>query len=89
MKTATFNIAMKNGTKEVREGYIVNGIYGIDKRDGGFYLTHLPTGVLVTNSRTRKALMELANRSDMTDQNDFTVMANAVKDFWDRRWWKD
>lgn len=54
-----------------------------------FCLTHIPTGILVTTSRTRKTLMELANLSEMTDLTDLTKMVNIVVAFWEKRNWKD
>lgn len=106
MKQATFNIKMRTGESRQVTGYIVNDIYGIDKRitqkttyneqgeekvsqSSDFFLTHIPTGVLITNARTRKALMELVNRPDMVDQNDMHQMALAVAGYWNQREWKD
>lgn len=53
-----------------------------------FYLTHIPTGILVTNANTQKALKELVNRPDMIEEDDPKKIAKAVGDFWNERWWQ-
>ena len=53
-----------------------------------FYLTHVPTGVLVTNANTQKALKELVNRPDMIEEDDLKKIAKAVGDFWNSNGWK-
>ena len=52
-----------------------------------FCLTHLPTGILVTNANTQKALKELVNRPDMIEEDDPKKIAKATTDFWNERWW--
>ena len=53
-----------------------------------FYLTHLPTGILVTNANTQRALKELVNRPDMIEEDDLEKILYAVVDFWNERWWQ-
>ena len=53
-----------------------------------YYLTHIPSGVLISGARTQKALKELANRQNMIDQHDFKVMGKEVGDFWNSRGWQ-
>lgn len=94
MKKATYKIQMRDGTEQVIEGDVVNEIYGIDKRKVGdfpiaYYMTHIPSGVLVTNARTKKALMEIANLPQMIDQTDHNKMREAVAGYWNRKGWKD
>lgn len=52
-----------------------------------FCLTHIPTGILVTNANTQKALKELVNRPDMIEEDDLKKIAKATVDFWNERWW--
>lgn len=54
-----------------------------------FFLTHIPTGTLVTNARTRKALMEIANLEDLMDEEDLGAIAKAVVKYWNAKGWKD
>ena len=95
---------MKDGTSKEVEGLIINDRWGIDKRqfetkkmtkDGekttlssGFYLTHIPTGTLITNANTQKALKELVNRPDMIEEDNLEKIAKAMFSFWDSREWK-
>lgn len=53
-----------------------------------FYLTHIPTGILVTNANTQKALKELVNRTDMIEEDAPKKIAKAVGDFWNSKEWK-
>lgn len=53
-----------------------------------FYMTHIPTGVLVTNASTQKALKELANQPEMINPKGFQEIINCVYKFWDARGWK-
>ena len=53
-----------------------------------FYLTHIPTGILVTNANTQKALKELVNRPDMIEEDDLEKILYATVDFWNERWWQ-
>lgn len=53
-----------------------------------FYLTHIPTGILVTNANTQKALKELVNRPDMIEEDDLENIMMATVDFWNERWWQ-
>lgn len=88
-KTSNFKIKMKDGTEQEVSGLVIDGMWGIDKRDDKFfYLTHVPTGALVTNARTQKALKELVSRPDMVDETDISKIAKAVGDFWNSREWK-
>lgn len=45
----------------------VYGVWGIDKRDGRFFLTHVPTGYLVEGARTMKFLKELIAQPEFRD----------------------
>ena len=103
-KAQSFNIKMRDGKTESVEGLIVNNRWGIDKRttetkrqtkDGekvslssSFFLTHIPTGVLITNANTQKALRELVNRPDMIEEDDLKNIAVAVGKFWNERGWQ-
>lgn len=85
----TFEIKMNDGTTKTVEGVIVNDIWGIDKReDKCFYLTHIPTGTLITNGKTQKVLKEFVNGQDVIDETDLQKIANEVVKFWNTRWWK-
>lgn len=53
-----------------------------------FYLTHIPTGILVTNANTQKVLKELVNRPDMIEEDDLENIMMATVDFWNERWWQ-
>ena len=53
-----------------------------------FYLTHIPTGILVTNGNTQKVLKELVNRPDMIEEDDLENIMMATVDFWNERWWQ-
>ena len=53
-----------------------------------FYLSYLPTGMLITSGRTQRVLKELVNRPDMIDEDDPFRIAEAVIDFWNKRGWK-
>ena len=88
-KSCVFSISMKDGTKKDVSGIVIDGVWGIDKReDKSFYLTHIPTGALVTNASTQKALKELVSRPDMIDETSVDKIAKAVGDFWNSRRWK-
>lgn len=88
-KTSTFKIKMKDGSEQEVSGLVIDGRWGIDKReDKFFYLTHVPSGALVTNARTQKALKELVSRPDMVDEEDAGKIAKAVGRFWNERWWQ-
>lgn len=94
MKKATYKIQMRDGSEQVIEGDVVNEIYGIDKRKVGdfpisYYMTHIPSGVLVTNARTKKALMEIANLPQMIDQTNHDKMRETVARYWNKKGWKD
>lgn len=84
---------MRDGTERTVKGTIVNDIYGIDKRiykgtSTAFFLTHIPSGVLITNADKKKSLMEIANLPEMIDQTDPAKIAKAVGKYWNDRWWK-
>lgn len=88
-KSLSFNISMKNGTKVEVKGLVIDGKWGIDKReDKFFYLTHIPTGALITNAKTQKALKELVSRPDMVDEDDPMKIYKAVCNFWNSRRWQ-
>lgn len=104
-KSQEYTISMKDGTKKTVTGLIVNGRWGIDKRQyevvktnkkgesktalsSMFCLTHIPTGTLVTNANTQKALKELINRPDMIEEDDLKKIYEATVDFWNERWWQ-
>lgn len=93
MKKTRYKIKMRDGSDQEIEGEVVNGVWGIDKRTigkgSGYYLTHVPTGTLITNSRTKRSLMEIANLEDLMDEDDMTKVGRAVIAFWDERGWKD
>lgn len=102
-KNQEYKIKMKDGTYKLVTGLVVNNRWGIDKRqqevkrqtkDGekvslssSFFLTHIPTGVLVTNANTQRALKELVNREDMIEEDDPGKIAKAVGAFWNERGW--
>ena len=52
-----------------------------------FFLTHIPTGCLVTNANTQKALREFVNRFDVIDEDDPVKLAKALGQFWNERGW--
>lgn len=54
-----------------------------------YFLTHVPSGTLITNARTKRALMEIANLPIMIDQNNFQLMMVAVNEYWESKGWKD
>lgn len=87
-KQQSFQIKMNNGSTQEVNGLIVNNRWGIDKRLSSFYLTHIPTGALVTNANTQKTLKELINRDDMIEEDDVKKIAKAVGDFWNERGWR-
>ena len=53
-----------------------------------FFLTHIPTGVLITSGHTQKILKELVNRPDMIDEDELPKIAKAVGKFWNSRGWQ-
>ena len=53
-----------------------------------FCLTHIPTGMLVTNGNTQKVLRELINRPDMIEEDDLKKIAIATVKFWNERGWQ-
>ena len=90
-KSQEFAIKMKDGTTQSVTGLVINNRWGIDKRtlsSSGFYLTHIPTGTLVTNASTQKALKELVNQPDMIEEDDLKKIAVATVKFWNARDWK-
>lgn len=54
----------------------------------GYYLTHIPSGMLISNASTQKALKELINREDMIDEDDPKKIIKAVGKFWNERGWQ-
>lgn len=57
-------------------------------KSSDYYLTHIPSGMLVTVASTRKTLMEIANLEALMDENDPYAIWNAVLKYWDKRGWK-
>lgn len=102
-KNQQYEIKLKDGSSTLVEGVVINGRWGIDKRatetkrqtkDGekislssSYFLTHIPTGCLVTNANTQRALKELVNRSDMIEEDNPKKIATAVGAFWNERGW--
>lgn len=104
MKKQTFEIKMKDGRSILVEGVIINGKWGIDKRQqevrrqtksgeekvslsSSFFLTHIPTGCLVTSANTQKSLREFVNRFDVIDEDNPEKLAKALGKFWNERGW--
>lgn len=89
-KQQEFQIKMNDGTTQTVKGLVINDRWGIDKREelSSFFLTHIPTGMLITNANTQKALKELVNRSDMIEEDDPIKISKAVASFWDERGWR-
>lgn len=54
-----------------------------------YFLTHIPTGMLVTNAKKKRTLMEIANLEALMDENDPLKIIAVVMKFWDDRWWKE
>lgn len=90
-KNQEFEIKMRDGTTQKVNGIVINNRWGIDKREqlSSFFLTHIPTGALVTNARTQKALKELVNRADMIEEDDPQKILDAVAKFWNERSWQE
>lgn len=53
----------------------------------GYYLTHIPTGILVTNANTQRILKELANTQELINEDDLHKIIKAVASFWEDKWW--
>lgn len=94
-KKQKYQIRMRDGTIQTVEGTVV-GNWGVDKRtvmmDGkptlSYFLTHIPSGILITNAKTQKKLLELANQPDLVNEEDPFQMAKAVTKFFDNVGWK-
>lgn len=71
-----------------KKTYTASGEERVSKSQD-YYLTHIPSGMLVTNSKKKRTLMEIANLSSLMDENDPRKILTAVMRFWDDRWWKD
>lgn len=71
-----------------KKTYTANGEEKVSQ-SSDYILTHVPTGMLITTARTKKALLELINRPRMIDQDDPNVMLKEVAEYWNAKGWKD
>ena len=69
---------------------VVCGQWGIDKRDGRYLLTHLPTGGLVESARTMKFLKELVDTSEFQnfDGKNLAPLREAIQKLRNEFGWK-
>lgn len=67
----SFTIVQKDGTDR-KDGY-VRGLWGVDKRSGNWYLTHLPSGMMLSKENLRKEACSIASEMDELFNRDGTV----------------
>lgn len=84
----TYKIKMEHGFKEV-EG-VVCGQWGIDKRDGRYLLTHLPTGGLTESARTMTFLKKLVATPEFEtfDGENVAPLRETIQRFRNEFGWK-
>lgn len=84
----TYKIKTEHDFKEV-EG-VVCGQWGIDKRDGRYLLTHLPTGGLTESARTMKFLKDLVATDEFQefDNNNAAPLRVAIQRLRNEFGWK-
>lgn len=94
MKKIKYKINMKNGEPQEVEGYVVNEVWGIDKRANNYYvLTYIPNGCLVDSARTIKFLKMLVQEPEFFDfdgtPKTCDKLVTAISRYRNEHGWKD
>lgn len=94
MKKIKYKIKMDNGMDTEVEGMVFNEVWGIDKRENGYYvLTYIPNGCLVHSARTQKFLKMLVQEPEFFDFDGTPAgaakLAAAIGRYRNEHGWKD
>lgn len=84
----TYKIKMEDGWNEIEGSACVQ--WGIDKRDGRYLLTHLPTGRFVESARTMTFLKKLVDTPEFQnfDGKNPAPLRDAIQRFRNEFGWK-
>lgn len=88
-KKISYKINMKDGTKQEITGTEIIPNYAYDKRNGVYCLTHIPTGILITNSSKAGALKLLCTEPEFLEEFEAKKIMLAVCRFWNKYEWSD
>jgi hypothetical protein len=79
---------MKDGSIKYVDGKALNQAWHYHKQDGKYWLTHTPSGKLMTNAKTLKALKELLQEPEFFSSQ-ITIMGlwEALHRFGNRKFW--
>lgn len=84
-----FKLRMKDGSVEEVEGTKLNDNFHYHKSENLYWLTHTPSGRLVTSAKKVKSLRELINEPEFFDDNlTVTAMHKAYVRWANRNMWK-
>ena len=94
MKKIKYKIRMDDGTQKEVEGAVFNEVWGIDKRENGYYvLTYIPNGCRVESARTQKFLKMMVQEPEFFDfdgtPNMAAKLAKAIGRYRNEHGWKD
>lgn len=92
MKKTKYFILKKDGQKEEIEGTVYNNVWGIDKREAGYYvLTYVPNGAFVDSSKKMTILKMLIQEPEFFDFDGTPTTAlklfKAIKRYRDKNGW--
>lgn len=90
MKKMKYEIQMDSGEKKTVEGYVFNEIWGVDKREPGYYvITYIPNGCRAWSAKTlRECKALLAEPEFFLENDDFRVLIPAIVRH-EQRWWDE
>lgn len=91
MKKTKYKIKKKEGMVEI-EGTVFNNVWGIDKRETGYYvLTYIPNGCFVASARTMKTLKLMIQEPEFFDfdgtKETLPPLKDAIKRTYDKLGW--
>lgn len=83
-----FKLKMKDGSVKEVEGTKLTDQFHYHKDEGLYWLTHTPSGMLVTSAKRVKSLKELINEPEFFDDLTVKSMFEAYKRWTQRNQWK-
>ena len=91
MKKKTYKIKCGDEYEEV-EGYVFNDMWGIDKREQGYFvLTHIPSGCLADSAGTMKYLKMMVQEPEFFDYDctpeQTSKLAKFISDYKAKHGW--
>ena len=93
MKQTLYEIKKKDGTSEQVKGYVFNKVWGIDKREQGYYvLTYIPLGAFVESSSQLKILKLMVQGPGFFEfdgtKETISALTDEIKKFRNINGWK-